>query len=169
VRKSLLTVHVTVSVGWLGAVAGFLALAVSGLVSDRPETVRAAAVAGEVLGWWVLVPLSLASLVTGVVQGLGTTWGLFRHWWVVFKLAINLVATGLLLLHMQPIQQLAHVAAHGAVGSELSGLRVQVTVQAALALLVLVAATVLSVVKPAGRTPYAQRRLPRGPGAPQEA
>ena len=46
-RKFALTAHVTCSVGWLGAVAGFLALAVAGLTSQDAQMVRAAYLAME--------------------------------------------------------------------------------------------------------------------------
>jgi hypothetical protein len=32
--------------------------------------------------WLVIMPLSVATLVSGLVQALGTTWGLLRHYWV---------------------------------------------------------------------------------------
>ena len=41
---------------------------------------RGAYLAMDLIGWFVIVPLSLASLLTGLVQALGTTWGLFRHY-----------------------------------------------------------------------------------------
>ncbi len=102
-RKLALTAHVTSSVGWLGGIATVLALAVTGLASQDAQLVRAAYVAMEPIGWFVLVPLSLASLLTGLVQSLGTTWGLFRHYWVVAKLLINVFATVLLLMYMQTL------------------------------------------------------------------
>jgi len=73
-RKFALTAHVTSSVGWLGAVAGSLALAVAALTSQDAQMVRAAYLAMELTGWFVLVPLALASLLTGLVQSLGTKW-----------------------------------------------------------------------------------------------
>ena len=91
-RKLALTAHVTSSVGWLGAVAGFLAVAVVGLTSRDAQTVRGAYLVMEPAAWFVLVPFAFASLVSGLVQSLGTTWGLFRHYWVLFKLLINAVA-----------------------------------------------------------------------------
>ena len=66
IRKFALTAHVTSSVGWLGAVAGFLALAVAGLTSQDAQMVRAAYLAMELTGWFVIVPLSLASPLTGL-------------------------------------------------------------------------------------------------------
>jgi hypothetical protein len=82
-RKLALTVHLVSSVGWLGAVAGFLALAVAGLTGQGEQITRAAYLAMDLTAWFVIVPLSLASLLTGLLQSLGTTWGLLRHYWVL--------------------------------------------------------------------------------------
>jgi hypothetical protein len=159
VRKLALTAHVTTSVSWLGAVAAFLALALAGLTSASTATVRGAYVATEVVTWAVIVPLSLASLVTGVVQSVGTPWGLFRHYWVLVKLVLTVVATALLLLHTRPIGHLGAVAASGArFGADLEGMQVQLVVDAAAALIVLLGATGLAVYKPRGLTPVGQRR-----------
>lgn len=158
-RKVTLTAHVTASLGWLGAVAAFLALAVAGVSSSAPQTVRGAYVAMELVGWFVIVPLSLASLLTGILQSLGTVWGLLRHYWVIAKLLITVLATLLLLVHMQPVGHLADAAARAALaGGELEGMRVQLIADATAALLVLLTAAVLSVFKPRGVTRYGRRR-----------
>jgi hypothetical protein len=158
-RKLTLTLHVTSSVGWLGAVAAFLALAVAGLSSSSPQTVRGAYLAMDVVGWCVIVPFSVASLLTGLVQSLGTVWGLLRHYWVIAKLLITVVATLLLLVHMQPVGHLADAAARAAlVDGELQGMRIQLIADAAAALLVLLTAAALSVFKPRGVTRYGRRR-----------
>jgi hypothetical protein len=158
-RKFALTAHVTSSVGWLGAVAGFLALAVTGLSSQDAQMVRAAYLAMELTGWFVIVPLSLASLPTGLIMALGTTWGLFRHYWVLVKLLITILATILLLVHMQPVGHLARVVAETTLASgELAGLRVQLVADAGAALLALLVATALSVYKPRGMTRYGWRK-----------
>ena len=101
-RKFVLTAHIISSVGWLGAVAAFLALSIAGLTSSDSQRVRAAYLAMDMTGWLVIVPLSFATLVTGLINSLGSAWGLFRHYWVLFKLLIAAVATALLLLHMEP-------------------------------------------------------------------
>ena len=75
-RKLALTTHITSSVGWLGAVGAFLALAIAGLGSQDPQIVRAAYLAMHLTTRFVIVPLSLAALLTGVVESLGTTWDL---------------------------------------------------------------------------------------------
>jgi hypothetical protein len=163
VRKLALTAHVTSSVGWLGAVAGFLALAVVGLASQDAQTVRAAYLVMEPIGWFVLVPFALASLLTGLAQSLGTTWGLFRHYWVLFKLLINVLATLVLLMYMQTLDYFAGVAAETTLSAgDLRVLRDPSPVlHSALALLLLLVATTLAVYKPRGMTPYGQRKAAR--------
>ena len=159
VRRVALTAHVTASVGWLGAVAAFLALAVAGVASGDEQRVRGAYVAMELTGWYVIVPLSLASLLTGVVQSLGTTWGLFRHYWVVVKLLVTVVATLLLLLHMGAVSHVAGAATTAALpAGHLGSLRTQLVADAGAAVVVLLVATALSVVKPRGLTRYGARR-----------
>ena len=158
-RKFALTAHVTSSVGWLGAVAGFLALAVAGLTSQDAQTVRSAYLAMELTTWFVIVPLSFASLLTGLIQSLGTTWGLFRHYWVLVKFMLNILATILLLVHTQPIGILARIARETVVSSaDVGRLQTQLVVDAGAALLVLLVATTLSVYKPQGMTPYGRRK-----------
>ncbi len=167
VRKLALTAHVVSSVGWLGAVTGFLALAVVGLTSQDAQTVRGSYLVMEPAAWFVLVPLAVASLLTGLVQSLGTTWGLFRHYWVLFKLLINLVATAVLLMYMETFSLMARVAADPS--ADLRAVRnVSPALHAALALVLLLAATMLAMYKPRGMTRYGQRKQhePRT-GSPQ--
>ena len=169
-RKLALTMHVTVSVGWLGAVAAFLALAIAGLTSENAQMVRSAYFTMELTGWFVIVPLSLASLVTGIVQALGTTWGLFRHYWVLIKLLLTVFATIVLLVHMQPVGRVADMAAERALAaSDLGGLRIQLVADAGAALIVLLVTTTLSVFKPRGITPYGRKQLKRRTAPPTEA
>ena len=159
VRKLGLTVHVISSVGWIGAVASFLVLAIVGLSSPYAETVRSAYLAMELTARLIIVPLCLASLLTGIVQALGTPWGLFRHHWVVAKLFINAASTLILVVHMRPITYLAARATEAAFAADdFRRLRIQVTIDAGTALLALLVATVLAVYKPKGLTRYGQRR-----------
>ncbi|CAN5711884.1 hypothetical protein BH24ACT20_BH24ACT20_06870 [soil metagenome] len=110
-RKFALTAHVTSSVGWLGAVVAFLGLAVVGLISQDAQTVRGVYLVMEPTAWLVLVPLAFASLLTGLAMSLGTRWGLFRHYWVVFKLVITVFATIVLLIYMETLSLMADLAA----------------------------------------------------------
>ena len=154
-RKLVLTAHVGSSVGWLGAVAAFLALTTSGLTGQDPTMVRTVYLAAEPITLFVILPLAIASLVTGIVSSLGTPWGLFRHYWVVFKLVLTVLATAVLLQYIQTVRHFAEVAATpGTV--DVSGLR-SYLLHAGGGLLVLVRTTVLAVYKPEGLTPYGWR------------
>ena len=156
-RKLALTTHVTTSVGWLGAVLAFLALAMLGLHSPDERAVRGVYLVMEPAARLVLLPLAFASLFSGIVMSLGTTWGLLRHYWVVFKLLITLFATLILVLYMRTFAGMAAVAAN--VGAGLGAVRnASPVLHAALALLVLLIATVLAVYKPRGITPYGWRK-----------
>ena len=81
------------------------------MTSQDAQTVRAAWIAMELTGWFAIVPLALASLLTGLVMSLGTQWGLFRHYWVLFSLVLTILATVVLLVHMQTVSSFAGVAA----------------------------------------------------------
>jgi hypothetical protein len=154
-RRLGLTLHITTSVGWLGAVCVFLALAVRG-----PTDAASAAwvyPALDAITWTTLVPLALAATVTGLVQSFASPWGLLRHYWVVVKAVITVPATGLLLLHTGPIGALAD-AGPADVGAELRALQVQMTADAGAAVLALLLVTGLAVYKPRGWTAYGRRR-----------
>jgi hypothetical protein len=158
-RKFALTAHVTSSVGWFGAVAGFLALAIAGAASQDARIVPAAYLAMDLTYWYVIVPLGIASLLTGLVSSLGTYWGLFRHYWVLVKLLLTIPLTILLLVHTQPVSYMAREGVQRTLsGDDLGGLRIQLAAYAGAALLVLLVATALSVYRPRGMTGYGARR-----------
>ena len=77
--KFALTAHIISSVGWFGAVAAFLVLSVAGRTSQDAEVVRSSYLAMNLIGLFVIVPLSLAALLTGLIQSLGTHWGTGRN------------------------------------------------------------------------------------------
>jgi hypothetical protein len=169
-RKLTLTAHVTASVGWLGALAVFFAHALASLISQDEQMVRAASLAMGLTAWFVILPLSLASLTTGLVQALGTAWGLFRHYWILFKLLLTAVATIVLLLKLGPISHLADVAAEKTFSSaDLIGLRTSLVVHAGGGLLVLLTAATLAVYKPQGMTRYGVRKQREQAGAGRES
>jgi len=158
-RKFALTTHITFSVGWFGAVAAFLALAIVGLTSQNSQVVRSVYQSIELIGWFVIVPACLCSLLSGIVQSFGTTWGLFQHYWVLIKFFLTVAATIILLVHMKPIGFIANIVSTRTISdSELNGLRLQLIIDASAALFVLLVATALSVYKPWGRTSYGLRK-----------
>ena len=103
----------------------------------------------------MIVPFSLASLATGLIQSLGTQWGLFRHYWVVAKLLITVGASLLLMLHIQVVSSVAEAASAGALSARhLRDPRMQLVADAGAASVVLLIAIALSIFKPQGRTPF---------------
>jgi hypothetical protein len=155
-RKVVLAVHLTSSLGWVGAVLAYIAMGATAATSHDPQTVRAAWIAMELAGWIVIVPLAVAALVTGLIISLGTSWGLFRHYWVLISLGLTLLATAILLLHMPSVSGTARIAREadpaqlmqlgGDLGHAIGGL------------VVLLAVTALNVFKPRGLTRYGWRK-----------
>lgn len=154
-----LTAHVTSSVGSFGAVAAFLALAIAGLTSQDAQLVRAAYITMAVTAWYVILPLVLASLATGLVSSLGTPWGLFRHYWVLVKLLLTVFVAIVLLLQLEPIGYMARVAAETSMANaDLLSLRRSLVTHASGGLLVLLVTTTLGMYKPRGMTRYGARK-----------
>src|SRR5436190_24136795 len=147
-RKFALTAHVTSSVGLLGSIAAFLALAVAGLTSQDAQVVRAAYLAMDLTARFVIVPLAFASLLTGLIQSLGTPWGLFRHYWVLAKLLLTAFATLVLLIKIELIGHAAHLAVETILPhADLHLVGRELAVHAAGGLLVLLVPAILSVYK----------------------
>src|SRR5882724_6486658 len=166
-RKFALTVHVIFSVGLLGAIAGFLALAVAGLTSHEDQTVRAAYLAMDLIARFVILALAFASLLTGLIQSVGTPWGLFRHYWVLVKLLLTVFATIVLLIKMELIGYAARLAAETTLSrADLRAAGIQLVVHAAGGLLVLLVPAVLSVYKPPGVTRYGVHKRAHIHGGP---
>jgi hypothetical protein len=163
-RKLVLTVHVVVSVGWIGIEAGLLALGLTGLYTRDPEVLRAAYVAMGIFGGIFLVPVSMGTLVTGVLLSFGTPWGLIRHYWVLVKfvLTVALVVSGILVLN-QKLQEAAvrvsEVPLSTLTSADVGTLRFQIAAAVSVALLLLITATTLSVYKPWGRTWFGRRKV----------
>jgi hypothetical protein len=161
-RKASLTLHVASSVGWFGAVAAFLALAIAAATIDDGPTIRAAYISMEVIGWAALVPLSIASLTTGIIHSLGTQWGLVRHYWVIIKLLITAISTVILLLYMETLTTLADVARDTSVPTGIGEVlpNFSPVLHSVAALLALALALGLSIYKPRGLTGFGYQRAP---------
>jgi hypothetical protein len=158
-RKFTLLLHVTTSVGLLGAVAAFLVLAVTGLASPDESLVRAAYPAADLIARLIVVPLAVAALVIGVVESLGTRWGLIRHYWLIAKLVLTVIALLVLLLQLPTIHGVASAAmARPLLPGDLSEARLALVLHASGGLAVLLLPLGLSMYKPRGRTRFGRRR-----------
>lgn len=167
VRKLALAVHLTSSVGWLGAVVAYLALDLTVATKNDPQLVRAAWIAMGTVASSVIVPLALASLLTGLVMALGTRWGLFRHWWVLISFVLTVIATLVLLSETGLISSTAALAANPATPDDVLVGYPPTLVHSIGGLVTLVGIQVLNVYKPQGLTPYGWRKLQEQRGMAQ--
>ena len=158
-RRLALTLHVASSVSSLGAIAAFLVLGITGLTSQDPQMVRAAYLTMASIARFAIVPLTLASLLTGLIQSLGSPWGLFRHYWVLIKLLLTAFAVMVLLLKLELIDYAAHLATEASLPrADLRQAGIQLVLHATGGLLVLLVPTILSVYKPPGLTRHGWRK-----------
>jgi hypothetical protein len=144
-RKAIVTVHVVTAVGWLGAEAVLLVLAVAGRSGADPAVVYPAI---GLIGSTLVVPLAVAAWTVGVVTSLGTPWGLVRHRWVLAKLVTTTVMTGLVLFALRPTLLAATELGAALPVPE----RQQLVIASTVATTLLVLNTALSSYKPWGRT-----------------
>jgi hypothetical protein len=155
-RKFILAVHLTSSIGWIGAATAYLALVVVTLANQDVRTVRDAVLVMELIDWFVIIPLAIAALLTGLVMSLGTPWGLFKHFWVLFTLLLTAFGIFVLMEYSLTLRQMAVVAAKPTLsGADLAMLKDPghaVHDIGGLGLLLVV--TVLNVYKPRGLTRY---------------
>ena len=157
-RNLALAVHLTASVGWMGAIAAYLSLDLAAATSQDPQTLRAAYIGMGAIAGTVIVPLAIGSALTGIVVSVGTKWGLVRHWWVTISLAVTIIATAILLIETGTIAAYASVAAD----PDASTLEVRslgnTLVHSVGGALVLLGILVLNIYKPRGMTPYGWRK-----------
>jgi hypothetical protein len=158
-RKFALAAHLTLSVGWVGAVAAYLALDVTAATSQDAQTLRAAYLAMESIARFVIVPLAVASLLTGLVMSLGTKWGLFRHYWVLISLVLTVVATAVLLVETRAISSLGDMAADPTTSAEDLRAMPSTLIHSVGGIVVLLVVLVLNTYKPQGLTRYGWRKL----------
>lgn len=156
IRRFVLAIHLTCSVGWIGGVLGYLGLGIAAVRAGNAQTVQAAWIAMEIVGWYVLVPLAIGSLLTGLLMALGTKWGLFRYYWVLAAFILTTLATIVLLLHMPDVSAIAN-AVRTAQPDEVNDYGGDL-VHAGLALALLLAIQILNLYKPPGVTPYGWRK-----------
>jgi hypothetical protein len=162
-RKLTITAHVTFSIGWLGAVAAFLALSIAGLFSRDAEVVRGVYLSMDLVSRFVIIPMCFAALLTGLIQALGTPWGLFRYYWIVMKFGLAIFATFALVMHQFGVMSVAAKRVSGAAAetlfsAELGPLKTELVRAPSLAILLLLATTSLGVYKPWGLTRYGRRK-----------
>ncbi|QDN75865.1 DUF2269 domain-containing protein [Streptomyces sp. RLB3-17] len=159
-RKSVVVVHVVVSVSWLALMLCLLTLGTTALATNNADTLRTAYRAMGMLGNALIIPLSLLTLVSGVMLALATPWGLFRYYWVSAKFWLTLAATVASIFALTArLHDAADAVARHPVGPisamDLGFIRYNMVIVPAVALLLYLANVILSVFKPWGRRPAA--------------
>jgi hypothetical protein len=145
-RKLLLSLHVATTVSILGMDLVLLTLGIASLGGADPRTIYPAA---SLVDAWLVAPLAVLSLGTGLLLGVLTPWGVFRYWWVTIKLAVTIVLTGIVLFVLIP--RLGMVAASVTVsdaGPLSIGQRAPLVLAPALASSLLLLNVVLAIFKP---------------------
>jgi len=173
VRKLTITAHVTFSVGWLGAVAAFLVLSIAGLTSHDAEVVRGAYLSMDLISRFIVIPMCFAALATGLLQALGTPWGLFRYYWILVKFGLAIFATIALLVHQfvamaEAAKRVSGAAAETLFSADLGPLKTELVRAPSLAILLLLGVTTLGVYKPWGLTRYGRRKQQERRKVPQQ-
>jgi len=157
-RKLALATHLTLSVGWIGAVAAYMALDAAAATSEDAQILRAAYIGMELIARKVIVPVAFASLLTGIVMSLGTKWGLFRHYWVLISFLMTIIAVAVLMVETQTISYLAAMAADPTTSDADLRRLGNTLVHSVGAAVVLVVILVLNLYKPRGLTGYGWRK-----------
>lgn len=148
-RNLLLSLHVASSVGVLGADLALLIFGIAGVGGADPLTIYPAA---QLIGAWLVAPLALLTLATGLTLAVLTPWGLFNYWWVTIKLTIVLVLTGAVLFVLVPSLGATAALVSGAGAQPLSpGQRLPLLLAPAAASSLLVIALLLAIFKPGWR------------------
>lgn len=141
-RRWWLTGHIIVSVGLLGDSAGFLAVAIRSVTARDPGFSDASWQLLEMFAFVFGIPLSVAALISGLVLGWSSKWGVLRYPWVITKLALilSVMLVGTLVLPgLEALRQ----------GGP--GLETRLVAGAAWDVAALAVATGLAVFKPGGR------------------
>jgi heme/copper-type cytochrome/quinol oxidase subunit 2 len=112
----------------------------------------------ELIAWYVIVPLALASLLSGLVISLGTKWGLFRHYWVLISFLLTITATVVLPVETQTISYFAHRAVDPTTSSDDLRTLGNTFVHSVGGTVVLLVILMLNVYKPRGMTRYGWRK-----------
>ena len=151
-RSATLVVHIVAAGAWIGIDVIVAVLVLAGRFSDDVAVRSLAYQALATFVVWPMLTAGLVSLATGLILGLGTTWGLLRYWWVAVKLALNLVLCTLIVLVLRP--GMGDVAAYGRdllTGSPDPARVSNLFFPPAVSLTTLTLATTLAVFKPWGR------------------
>ncbi|MEW2495175.1 DUF2269 domain-containing protein [Streptomyces nodosus] len=158
-RRACLVVHVVASASWLGLTLGLLALGINATVMRSAVTVESSVRAMKLFADWLVLPVAVLTLLSGLVLSLATPWGLARHRWVYAKFWLTLATITATVLALRPGVNSAVEAV--AAGGQLPGAR-GVLMGPIVSLTAYVFMTVISILKPWGLTRRGRRQRAAG-------
>ena len=155
VRKVVLATHIVSAGAWSGIDLVLCVLVATGWL--RAGTAARDEVWQPLASWfmmpvlWTTLAAGVVCLVSGLLLGFATKFGVLRYWWVAVKLALNAVMAAVLLVFLlDPVQEIATGRAPvGELGIVFS--------LSAVALGMVTVASLVSVFKPWGRVGAARR------------
>jgi hypothetical protein len=165
-RKVVLVVHVISGIGWMGVDIALVVLLITARTTNDALLVISGLTAIRMIVPMVVPPLSLSILVTGLMLGLGSRWGLVRYWWVLVKLLMSIIMTVLVFVSLIPgvnsitIRFTPDMSAE-AVRAGLGTLPTMLLFPPVVSFLMLGFATVLSIFKPWPYTPWSRESSSR--------
>ncbi|WP_028934700.1 hypothetical protein [Pseudonocardia spinosispora] len=152
-RKAFLLLHIVSAGAWLGIDVVLGVLVGTILLSDDVSTVAVSYRALELFAVWPLLISGALCLASGVALGMVTKYGLVRYWWVLVKLVLNIVLVLLVAFALRPTMLgAADTGRLIAEGAPLVAVTSELFAPPIVSTLALLAAFVLSVFKPWGRT-----------------
>ncbi|NKZ02962.1 hypothetical protein [Actinomadura latina] len=162
-RKTTLIVHIVSAGAWIGIDVMVAVLVLTGRFGTTGDVRALAYQALATFVVWPMLTSGLICLLTGVLLGLGTRWGLLRYWWVAVKLVLNLALCTLILLLLQPgMDEVGDYGRTLTTGTPEPAFISNLFYPPAVSLTALTFATVLSVAKPWGRLSRRPGRSPAG-------
>jgi hypothetical protein len=162
-RKAVMVLHAICGIGWMGVDIAVFVLLMTARTTNDPALAISGFNAIRMIVPIAVPPLSLGILVTGLMLGLGTRWGLLRYWWVLIKLILSLIMTVLVFVSLVPgVTSIAVLSATNlsanAVRASLGSLPNQLMFPPIVSFLMLGVAAVLSIFRPWRRTPWSRWR-----------
>ena len=154
------TAHIIISLSWIGTVIAFFAISIVGLTSHNIEIVRGSYYFMDLISLYTIIPISVLAFLTGLIQSLGTSWGLFRYYWIILKFVLTIAAVGLLLLHQfKLMDQAAAIVELSPAGTmpNVGGSGKELMTKSGLAIFLLVGIAILGIYKPWSQTSFGHR------------
>ena len=111
-RKTVLLLHIVAGGTWFGLDVAMAVLVLTAIGTDS-AAVRAYTLQSlKLITVGPMFSAAMLSLITGILLGLGSKYGLLRYWWVAIKLGLNLILATLVVTALRG--EVANAAGPGA-------------------------------------------------------